>query len=170
MIDIDIAQQLFPNPLTILIQLTSTGILLFFIRKYLWSAARDLMQKRSDVVHAKMVEAQENLDDAKKSADSAKNEIDIARSKAIDIVAKAETDAKEVSNSIVLKAQKDAELKLEKARDEIKIEKNQMREEVVSQMIDVAMSATEKLIGDKVDTQSDKQSIEKFVKEMSKSV
>ncbi len=168
MISIDIAQQLVPNPLTMLTQLCATAVLFYFIRKHLWSAAREMMAKRSEAVHATLTDAEKYLEDAKVNEEAAKEEVAKARSKSQDILLRTEQEAKELRSDIMLQAQKDAERVLEKARIEIDLEKKQMRDEMVEEMIDVAMSATEKLISDKVDQSQDQKSIERFVREMSK--
>lgn len=167
MINIDIAQQLFPNPLTMFTQLCATAILFYFVKKFLWASARDMMEKRSSAMQATLTDAEKHLNDAKESKKVADDEILMARSRSQDIISRAEAEAKELRDEIVLQAKKDADRTLEKARDEITLEKKQMRDEVVGEMISVAMSATEKLISEKVDQQTDQKSIERFVKEMS---
>lgn len=168
MIDIDIAQQLFPNPLTMVTQLCATAVLFFFVYKYLWDPARELMEKRSNVVHAKLSDAERFLLEAKDKKDEAHQEVSKAVSKSHEIINKAENEAKSVRNEIIETAKKEADSKLEKAREEIVIEKKQMRDEMVSEMINVAMLATEKLISEKVDSAQDQIAIEKFVKEINK--
>lgn len=167
MIDIDIAQQLFPNPLTMFIQLCATGVLFFFAYKFLWNPARDLLAKRAEFVHTKLSEAEKNLQEARSDRQRAHDEVSNAYHKSQEIIAKAENEAKAVKEELLEQAKNDAATKLEKAREEIAIEKNQMREEMVDEMVTVAMLAAEKLISEKVDSHQDQKAIEDFVKEMS---
>lgn len=168
MIDIDIAQQLFPNPLTMVTQLCATAVLFFFVFKFLWEPARELMEKRSNAVHAKLSDAEVYLNQAKDKKDEAHREVSKAVNKSHEIINKAEDEAKSVRNEIIETAKKEADSKLEKAREEIVIEKQQMRDEMVTEMINVAMLATEKLISEKVDSKQDQVAIERFVKEINK--
>ena len=46
-ISFDVAGQLFPNLTTMIVQWLSTGVLLFFVVKYLWKPARDFINKRA---------------------------------------------------------------------------------------------------------------------------
>ncbi|SJZ39573.1 F0F1 ATP synthase subunit B [Anaerorhabdus furcosa] len=167
MIDIDIAQQLFPNPLTMFIQLCATGVLFFFAYKFLWDPARALLAKRSDFVHTKLSEAERSLQEARSERQKAHDEVSNAYHKSQEIIAKAENEAKAVKEDILEQAKNEATSKLEKAREEIAIEKSQMREGMVDEMVTVAMLATEKLISEKVDSTYDQKTIENFVKEMS---
>ncbi len=167
MIDIDIAQQLFPNPATMIIQLCATAVLFYFVRKYLWGPARELMNKRSEAVQSTLTDAEKYLEEAKGKQKEAHEEVSQSLVKSQNILSKTEQEAKALRDDIVEQAKKDATLKLEKAREEIAIEKKQMRQEMVEEMIDVAMSATQKLINEKVDQEQDQKAIERFVKEMS---
>ena len=76
---IDISQQLFPNPLTMLYTLCVTAVLFFFIYKFLFNPAREMIQKREDYVNGKLkdadninLEAKENLSKAKEEVEKAK--------------------------------------------------------------------------------------------------
>ncbi|MFV0550332.1 MAG: F0F1 ATP synthase subunit B [Anaerorhabdus sp.] len=168
MIDIDIAQQLFPNPSTMIIQLLATGVLFYFVFRFLWEPARALMAKRSNFVHEKLSEAEEKLAEAKEKNKSAHEEVSKAVFRSQEIISKAEKEALASREEILEQAKKDATSKLEKARDEIAIERSQMRDEMVEEMVTVAMLAAEKLISEKVDSDSDQKTIEKFVKELNK--
>lgn len=167
MISIDIAQQLVPNPLTMFTQLCATAVLFYFMRKYLWGSVKEMLEKRSTAVQSTLTDAEKYLEDAKEDKEAARAEIAKARGLSQDILAKTEQEAKELRDEIVTQAKKDATRALDKARDEIEIEKKQMRDEMVNEMIEVAMSATEKLIGTKVNDTQDQKTIERFVQEMS---
>lgn len=169
MIDIDIAQQLFPNPTTMLIQLCATGVLFYFIKKYLWKPAREMMAKRADFVHEKLNDAELQLTDAKEKNKSAHEEVSKAVFKSQEIITKAEKEARNSRDEILEQAKKDAAYKLEKAQDEIAKERNQMREEMTEEMVDVALLAAEKLISGKVDRDVDQKTIERFVMESNRS-
>ena len=111
MIDIDIAQQLFPNPLTMVTQLCATAVLFFFVFKFLWEPARELMEKRSNAVHAKLSDAEVYLNQAKDKKDEAHREVSKAVNKSHEIINKAEDEAKSVRNEIIETAQKEADSK-----------------------------------------------------------
>lgn len=166
MIDIDIAQQLFPNPATMFIQLCATGVLFYFATKYLWGPAREFLDKRSNFVQVKLDDAEKNFEEAKVAKEQANKLVAQSYHKSQEIIAKAENEAKLVKEDILVQAKNEATEKLEKAREEIELEKKQMHNEMAGEMVSVAMLAAEKLISEKVDSTQDKKAIEDFVKEM----
>ena len=56
-IGIDISSQLFPNPFTMLYTLLVTAVLFFFVYKFLFNPAREMMAKRADYVQSKLDDA-----------------------------------------------------------------------------------------------------------------
>ena len=54
---IDIAGKLFPNITTLIIQLLSTGVLLFFFKKFLWIPMQAYFAKRADFIETQIQEA-----------------------------------------------------------------------------------------------------------------
>ena len=62
-------------------------------------------------------------------------------------------------------AQKEAQNTMQKAEDRINKQKIEMVASMQKEMVDIAMAATEKLIGSKSDAQMDKEAVDSFVKE-----
>ena len=54
---------------------------------------------------------------------------------------------------------------MQKAEDRINKQKIEMVASMQKEMVDIAMAATEKLIGSKSDVQMDKEAVDSFVKE-----
>ena len=50
--NIDIAGKLFPNITTVIIQLCSTGIMLFFFKKFLWTPMQAYFEKRANFIES----------------------------------------------------------------------------------------------------------------------
>ena len=59
MLDLDIAGKLFPDPLTMLVQLCATGILFWGFKKLLWKPMQDYLAKRAEVADRALREAHE---------------------------------------------------------------------------------------------------------------
>ena len=57
--NIDIAGKLFPNITTVIIQLCSTGIMLFFFKKFLWTPMQAYFEKRA--IEAEKQQAKEEM-------------------------------------------------------------------------------------------------------------
>lgn len=167
MIDIDIIGQLLPNPVTMLVQLCSTLVLFLVVKKYLWQSVVNMLDKRSEAMQSELNEAEALKRQAYETNEEAKKQLKEASDTSKRIVARAENEGKAVKEQILTSAKKEAEDKLESARREIAYEKKQMRSEMISEMVEVAMMATEKLIQEKSDSKDDQAAIERFVKEAS---
>lgn len=156
------------NLVNMLVQLTATLVLYFILRKFLYFPIKDLLNKRQDYIMKNVEESEKNnlksqvalrdyelkLKEAKKEA----NEIvDQAKKRADDIVNKSVSDAKEESRKIMEKADKELANKKSMAMDEMK-----------GDMVNIAILAAEKLIGENISTKKDKEIIEKSIEEVGK--
>lgn len=156
------------NLVNMLVQLTATLVLYFILRKFLYFPIKDLLNKRQDYIMKNVEDSEKNnlksqvalrdyelkLKEAKKEA----NEIvDQAKKRADDIVNKSVSDAKEESRKIMEKADKELANKKSIAMDEMK-----------GDMVNIAILAAEKLIGENISTKKDKEIIEKSIEEVGK--
>ena len=154
------------NLVNMLVQLTATLVLYFILRKFLYFPIKDLLNKRQDYIMKNVEDSEKNnlksqvalrdyelkLKEAKKEA----NEIvDQAKKRADDIVNKSVSDAKEESRKIMEKADKELANKKSMAMDEMK-----------GDMVNIAILAAEKLIGENISTKKDKEIIEKSIEEV----
>ncbi len=156
------------NLVNMLVQLTATLVLYFILRKFLYFPIKDLLNKRQDYIMKNVEDSEKNnlksqvalrdyelkLKETKKEA----NEIvDQAKKRADDIVNKSVSDAKEESRKIMEKADKELANKKSMAMDEMK-----------GDMVNIAILAAEKLIGENISTKKDKEIIEKSIEEVGK--
>lgn len=156
------------NLVNMLVQLTATLVLYFILRKFLYFPIKDLLNKRQDYIMKNVEDSEKNnlksqvalrdyelkLKEAKKEA----NEIvDQAKKRADDIVNKSVSDAKEESRKIMEKADKELANKKSMAMDEMK-----------GDMVNIAILAAKKLIGENISTKKDKEIIEKSIEEVGK--
>lgn len=156
------------NLVNMLVQLTATLVLYFILRKFLYFPIKDLLNKRQDYIMKNVEDSEKNnlksqvalrdyelkLKEAKKEA----NEIvDQAKKRADDIVNKSVSDAKEESRKI-----------MEKADQELANKKSMAMDEMKGDMVNIAILAAEKLIGENISTKKDKEIIEKSIEEVGK--
>lgn len=154
------------NLVNMLVQLTATLILYFILRKFLYYPIKDLLNKRQDYIMKNIEDSEKNnlksqvalrdyelkLKEAKKEANDI---VDQAKKRADDIVNKSVSDAKEESRKIMEKADKELANKKSMAMDEMK-----------GDMVNIAILAAEKLIGENISTKKDKEIIEKSIEEV----
>ena len=161
----DIQGVLFPNWITMLVQLCSTLVLFLLCKKLLWKPARDILAKRRDKMNENLMSSQKLREDASVELDKAKEELEHARNRSGEIVESARKEAENLRAEIVNKANSEASAKLALADKEIEQKERDAQDRIHDEMVDVAMSAVSKLMQDKATSSDDKKAIEDFIGE-----
>lgn len=164
---IDVAEQLFPNWLTIVTQLCATGILFLFVKKYLWDIAREIIAKRQDLMQSKLSDAERMRAEAKLNLDASDKELKEVQTKAQAMIENARKEANAEKDRIIDEAQRQANASLEKANTTIEKQRIELRKDLQKEIVDVALAASAKLMGETELNEQNKRSIESFVKEIS---
>lgn len=165
MIDVDILSQLIPNPITMVVQLCSTLVLFLLMKKFLWKSVQNYLGKRADKMQSDLAESEALKTAANADREKAQLELQEASNKSQMIVEAAVKEAKQEKDAILAQAEKEAESTMQKAEERINKEKLAMVESMQKEMVDIAIAATEKLIGSKSNAQMDKDAVDTFVKE-----
>lgn len=161
----DIQGVLFPNWITMLVQLCSTLVLFLLCKKLLWKPARDILAKRRDKMNENLMSSQKLREDASVELDKAKEELEHARNRSGEIVESARKEAENLRAEIVNKANSEASAKLALADKEIEQKERDAQDRIHDEMVDVAMAAVSKLMQDKATSSYDKKAIEDFIGE-----
>ncbi len=161
----DIQGVLFPNWITMLVQLCSTLVLFLLCKKLLWKPARDILAKRRDKMNENLMSSQKLREDASVELDKAKEELEHARNRSGEIVESARKEAENLRAEIVNKANSEASAKLALADKEIEQKERDAQDRIHDEMVDVAMTAVSKLMQDKATSSDDKKAIEDFIGE-----
>lgn len=167
MIDIDIVEQLIPNPMTMLVQLCSTLVLFLLMKKFLWKSVKNFLDVRADKMQSALAESEQAKQDALTDRQKALEELQGASARGEKIVEAAVKQAKDEKESILLEAGKQADALRKKAQEQIESDRQQMYDGMSKEMVEVAMSAVEKLVGSKDTSDMDRKAIEEFVKDAS---
>lgn len=161
----DIQGVLFPNWITMLVQLCSTLVLFLLCKKLLWKPARDILAKRRDKMNENLMSSQKLREDASVELNKAKEELEHARNRSGEIVESARKEAENLRAEIVNKANSEASAKLALADKEIEQKERDAQDRIHDEMVDVAMAAVSKLMQDKATSSDDKKAIEDFIGE-----
>ena len=161
----DIQGVLFPNLLTMAVQLCSTLVLFLMCKKLLWKPAREILAKRKEKMNADLALSEELKKEATVELDKAKENLVKAREKSNEIVESARKEAENLKEQIVEKANKEASMRLKSAEKEIEQKKIDASNQIHDEMVDIALAAVSKLLNEKVNEQDDKKAIEKFIGE-----
>lgn len=165
-IETDILGQLIPNPLTMIVQLCATAVLVFLMYKLAYKPVKNIMDKRSAYEQSRLTDAdalKKKYEDLHAQAES---EIDEAKAKAKQIVAEAQDEGNRVKNNLIDEGKQKSQQIIDDAQNNITLQKNKMLDEMHGEIVDVALSAAEKILQSKLDSKNDKDSIDEFIKEV----
>lgn len=166
--EIDIAGKLFPNITTLIVQLLSTGVMLFVFKKFLWTPVQAYFAKRADFIEKQIDDAKDMNEKAKTfMVESEKQARDSAREYR-DIVERAKSDALKVRDDILIEARKEATSKIEQAEKEIAAEKVQARDDMKEEIVDIAMDVATKIMKKEMNTKENEKLVHEFVEEVIK--
>jgi len=165
-VDIEVAEQLFPNILTIVTQLCATGILLYFAKKYLWKPGREMVAKRQEFMQSKITDAERLKVEAEEHKATAAAELKSTQARAKSMIENAKSEATDAKERILEEANRQAEATMEKANLNIEKQKAEMRKDLQREIVDVALAASTMLMGKEDLDEQDQRAIESFVKEI----
>lgn len=166
--EVDIQGVLFPNLITMLVQLCSTIVLFLLCKKLLWKPAREILRKRQERIDNDFNDAENSRNDALKELENAKENLENARNKSNEIIDSARKEANELKNNILANAKQEANNKIKQADAYIEQEKLNAKKEIHDEMVNVAMMAVNKLLNDKATLKDDEEAIEKYIDEVNK--
>lgn len=160
---IDIAGKLFPNITTLIVQLLSTGVLLFFFKKYLWVPMQNYFAKRADFIESQINEAKDMNERARVLMEESDQQARESAKEYRGIVEKAKVDALKVRDDIIVEARKEAASKMKQAEQEIAAEKEEARKEMKEEMIDIAMEVATKIMNKDMNSKENQKLVKEFV-------
>lgn len=160
---IDVAGKLFPNLATIVIQLLSTAVLLIIFRKFFWAPTQKYFQKRADFIESQIQDAKTSQQKAKQLMLESEEQARQSAKEYHDIIEQAKNDALKIHEDLVAKAKEEAARKLEQAEREIEVEKQQAREDMKKEMVNIAIEAATKVMSKEMDSKENQQMVEDFV-------
>ena len=165
--DIQVAEQLFPNILTIVTQLCATGVLLYFAKKFLWAPGREMLAKRQELMQSRLTDAEKLKEAAAQEKANADMELRAMQNRVKTMIESAKDEANTEKERILEDAARQAEATLEKANATIEKQKAEMRKDIQREIVDVALAASTKLMGKDDLEEQDARALESFVKEIS---
>ena len=163
--EVNIVEQLFPNVLTVLVQLCSTFVLFLIAKYFLWASVQNFLDARAEKIQEELVLSQQAKEEALADRRVALEQLNTASTKSDEIVSAAIQQAKQEKQQILAQADKEAAAVKQRAQEQIEAERREMYASMKQEMVDVAFSAAGKLIGEHEGKKVDRQAIDAFVKE-----
>ena len=145
-------------------QLVNFGIVLFVLWKWVFKPVSSGLEARTAKIEKSLHDATD-IEQAKKEFEDWKSgAMSTARSEAAQIVSNAKTEAQVVKKEILDEAKADQEKVIAQARDAIEQEKLQAITDIKTEAADLVVAATQKILGQKLDSAKDKELIKQSLK------
>ena len=142
----DIADKLFPNLLTLLTQLSATGVIYLLYRKYLHEPVMAYLDTQAE----ELDKAQGLADDVERKAKEKEQELELAHQRNIETLARSEKALKQESQrereEILKLAEERSKLKLEQTELEIEKKRTEMMKELEDYILETAVSVAERTL------------------------
>ena len=125
------------------------------------------MDARSEYEQKKINDALQLEDENKQLNAQAHQFIDEAKKQAQLTIKQEQEEGSRIKNNLIEQGKQQSQQIVDEAVANINLQKDKMLQDMHRQMVDVALSATEKMLQTKINTQTDIDSIDSFVKEVS---
>jgi F-type H+-transporting ATPase subunit b len=154
---------LAPNWPQLLTTIVGFLLLLWIMRKYAWGPILDLLDQRREKIEGDYAAAERELS----SAETLKSEFEtklseikvIERERVQEAVKKGE----ELAGGIVEKARTEVDQTKAKGLQDLELESRKARQELRDDVVELAIGAAEKLIGERLDEAKHRQLIEQYI-------
>ena len=145
-------------------QMVNFAIVLFVLYRFAYKPVLRTLNSRTNKIEKGLADADAAGKKLEEIVEKEKEVLATAKKEAQEIIKTAEEQAKANSVSIVLEARNQSEKLLVSAKSQIEQEKNKMLTEVKGEIANLVVLATEKIIGEKLDKEKDRELIEKSIK------
>lgn len=165
---VDILKLLVPNVWTSITQLCATAILFFALYKLGYKPVRKILDTRSEYEQRKLAEAEALKKENEELKKKMEEELAQAEERANRAIERARQEGNRLKDELVNEGREKTEQMLANAKADIAFERNRMLDEVQREIVDATISATEKMLSERIDEETDKRIIDGFIKEITK--
>ena len=141
--------------------------LVFILGKFAWGPILGAVEAREKGIQQALDEAAARNAEATRLLQEHKEQLADARRQASDLIAEGKAAGEEVRREIEEKARSEAQSIVERARQEIERERDQAIEALRKESVELALAAASRLLQEKLDQESDRELVERYLGEMS---
>ena len=164
----EVLQILNPMTSTIFWSIVVFVILVIVLWKFVLKPVNNMISKRQEEIREKIDDADRKSLDASKYLEEQKKSIDKSRIEAKKIIDEGKEAARKIKEEIESQASEKSKLMVEDALTEIRSEKDRSINEVKDEMVDIALSASQKMISKSLSEDDHKKLIEESLKDLGK--
>ena len=158
-----IGEKLVPNWVSFVVQFLSFLILLLVVFFLAYKPVKKILKKRADYVENEIKQAKENNDQAQASVEEAKQLVATSKEKASEIIKNAEVQGQQKFDAIILEAKQEVAEMKKAAEQDIERAKEDAIQDIRSEMVNVALSASKEILKREVDSKDNVKLAEDFI-------
>ena len=158
-----IGEKLVPNWVSFVVQFLSFLILLLVVFFLAYKPVKKILKKRADYVENEIKQAKENNDQAQASVQEAKQLVATSKEKASEIIKNAEAQGQQRFDAIILEAKQEVVEMKKAAQQDIERAKEDAIQDIRSEMVNVALSASKEILKREVDSKDNVKLAEDFI-------
>ena len=163
---VDILNLLVPNVWTALTQLCATAVLFFALYKLAYKPVKNILDTRSEYEQNRLAEADALKDEYEEKNKQMEAELAKADDKAKEVLEIARQEGNRIKEVLEQEGKEKSEQLLAEAKAKIELQRSRMLVDMHEEIVNVAMTATEKMLGDKLDEKTDRETVDEFIKEV----
>ena len=146
-------------------QIVNFFLLLVVLRIFLYRPILNMLDRRSQRIREGLDAAEQSKEDATQAEQQVAHQLEDARRQGQALIAQAQETASHVQEDARTQARREAETLLERARNEIELERDQAIAELRREFADLTVSAAEKIISQSLDRQAHRRLIDEVLAE-----
>ncbi|MBS0352114.1 MAG: F0F1 ATP synthase subunit B [Proteobacteria bacterium] len=152
--------------LTLLGQMITFAIFVWFTVKYVWPPIMKTMKERQDKIAAGLAAAEQGEQSLQVAKQEIAGQMQEAKNQAAKIIEQAHQRAAHIIEEAKVTARQEGDRIVQLANDEIKREYSQAKNELTKHIANIAVTGAEKILGREVDHASNDRLIEQLVSEL----
>jgi F-type H+-transporting ATPase subunit b len=144
-------------------QIVNFLLLLFILQRFLYKPVMNMLAARTRKVQESLAEADRVRQEAAAARAEYERQLEIERRRSFDAAQQAIQEGQRAREAIIAQAQREAEEIRQRAREEAERERQQMLALLRAQVADLAILASEKIIGQSLDHDAHRRLINEFL-------
>ena len=152
-----------PSLENIVIQLISLVVLLLVFKRFGWAPTKRFLEKRQEIIASKFTEAQEAKEESLELKRQYEEHLKGATQEAQQIIESSREEGKKVYENMIMDARREANEKLQRADEAIQQDVRNAKDKIKEDIIEIAVSSTERLIKKELDGADHERLFEDFI-------
>lgn len=163
--EFNITENLFPNILTIVVQLGATLVLFLLVKKLLWKPAMNILNERKEKMVKDLDDAKAINEEANLNLKEVKDQMREAKLTSQEIINNSRNEANKIKEEIINQAKIEAQNKIEEADRHIDEKIKEAQAKLHNDIVDVAMVTVNKIMSEIATSKDDEEIINEFTSE-----